>query len=91
MTEDGSKRWQPQVLDTYSMGASTYRSVFRIRIHMFLGLPDPDPLVRGMEPSPDFSIILLSSSKNSEKNFDSYYFVTSFDFLSLKNDVKVYM
>ncbi len=90
MTEDGSKRSQPQVLDT--MGASTYKSVFRIRIHrihMFSGLPDPDPLVRGMEPSPDPSIILLSSSKNSEKNFDSYYFVTSFDFLSLKKDVKV--
>ncbi len=29
--------------------------VFRIRIHMFLGLPDPDPdpLVRGMDPDPD--------------------------------------
>jgi hypothetical protein len=23
------------------------------RIHMFLGLPDPDPLVRGMDPDPD--------------------------------------
>jgi hypothetical protein len=40
------------------------RSVFRIRIHrihMFLGLldPDPDPLVRGMDqdPDPDPSII----------------------------------
>jgi hypothetical protein len=31
-------------------------SVLRIRIHriyMFLGLPDPDPLVRGMDPDPD--------------------------------------
>jgi hypothetical protein len=28
-------------------------SVFRIpRIHMFLGLPDLDPLVRGMDPDP---------------------------------------
>jgi hypothetical protein len=31
--------------------------VFRIRIrihwiHMFLGLPDPEPLVRGMDPDP---------------------------------------
>ncbi len=28
----------------------------RIRIHriyVFLGLPDPDPLVRGMDPDPD--------------------------------------
>jgi hypothetical protein len=26
----------------------------RIRIHMFLGLPDldPDPLIRGMDPDP---------------------------------------
>jgi hypothetical protein len=34
--------------------------VFRIRIHrihMFLGLPDTDPLVRGMDPDPDPSII----------------------------------
>jgi hypothetical protein len=28
--------------------------------------------------------ILLSSCKNSKKNLDSYYFVTLFDFLSLK-------
>jgi hypothetical protein len=56
---------------------------------MFLGLldPDPDPLVRGMDPdpSPDPSIIM----KNSKKNLDSYYFMTLFDFLSLKNDVNV--
>jgi hypothetical protein len=32
--------------------------VLRIRIHMFLGLPDPDPLVRGMDPDPDPSIIM---------------------------------
>jgi hypothetical protein len=51
---------------------------------MFLSLPDPDPLVRGMDPDsdpsmdPDHSIILLSLSKNSKKNLDSYCFVTSF-------------
>ncbi len=33
--------------------------------------------------------ILLSSSKNSKKNLESYYFVTPFDFLSLKNNVNV--
>jgi hypothetical protein len=33
--------------------------------------------------------ILLSSCKNSKKNLDSYYFVTLFDFLCLKNDVNV--
>ena len=32
------------------------KSVLRIRIHrihMFLGLLDPDPLVKGMDPDPD--------------------------------------
>ncbi len=48
--------------------------------HLFLGLPDPDPLVRGLDP--DRIGILLSSCKNSKKNLDSYYFVTLFDFLS---------
>jgi hypothetical protein len=30
-------------------------AVFRIRIHVFFGLPNPDsdPLVRGMDPDPD--------------------------------------
>jgi hypothetical protein len=62
---------------------------------MFFGLPDPDPLVRGMDPDPDPALdpdpdrIILSSCKNSKKNRDSYYFVTLFDFLSLKNDVNV--
>jgi hypothetical protein len=46
-----------------------YKSVLRIRIHMFLGLPDPDPLVRGMDPDPDPSIIM----QNSKKNLDTYY------------------
>ncbi len=44
----------------------------RIRIHLFY----PDPLVRGMDPDPDPSIIM----QNSKKNLDSYYFVTLFDF-----------
>jgi hypothetical protein len=62
---------------------------------MFLGIPDPnaDPLVRGMDPDPDPALdpdpLLLSSCKNSKKNLDSYYFVTLFDFFSLKNDVNV--
>ncbi len=44
------------------------------RIHVFLGLldPDPDPLVRGMDPDP--SII----SKNNKKNLDFCCFETSF-------------
>jgi hypothetical protein len=57
---------------------------------MFLGLPDPDPdpLVRGMDPDPD-PFIIVQKYKNSKKNLDSYYVVTLFDFLSLKNDVNV--
>jgi hypothetical protein len=53
---------------------------------MFLGLPDPYPLVRGLYPDP--SIILLSS-KNSKKNLDSYCFVTSFGLFIFENDVNV--
>ena len=30
-----------------------FRAVFRNWIHMILGLQDPDPLVRGMDPGPD--------------------------------------
>jgi hypothetical protein len=36
----------------------SFAAVFRIRIHrihMFWGLPDPDPLVRGMDPDPSIS------------------------------------
>jgi hypothetical protein len=47
-----------------------YVPVLRIRIHTFLALLDPDPLVRGMDPDPDPALLL-------------------FDFLSLKNDIKV--
>jgi hypothetical protein len=43
---------------------------------MFLGLLDPDPVVRGMDLAP--VRILLSSRKNSKKNLDFYCFVTSF-------------
>jgi hypothetical protein len=58
---------------------------------VFFGLPDPDPLVRGMDqdpaldPDPDPSI----SMQKNKKNLESYYFVTLFDFLSLKNNVNV--
>jgi hypothetical protein len=53
---------------------------------MFLSLPDPDPT---LDPDLALDWILLSSCKNIKKNLDSYYFVTLFDFLSLKNDVNV--
>jgi hypothetical protein len=56
---------------------------------MFLSLPDPGPLVRGMDPDPVPDPDPSSSCKNSKKNLDSYNFVTLYDFLSLKNDVNV--
>jgi hypothetical protein len=40
---------------------------------LFFSVPDPDPLVRGIDADPDPSIIMQK------------YFVTLFDFLSLKN------
>ncbi len=70
--------------DTHSTGQSFTRFLhsrvpvlrlrIRIRIRMFLGLLDPDPLVRGMDPDP--CIIM----QNSKKNLDFYCFVTSFCF-----------
>ncbi len=53
------------------------------RILRYLGLldPDPDPLVRDMDPDP--------SSKNSKKTLDSYVLGLLFDFLPLKNDVNI--
>jgi hypothetical protein len=63
-------------------------------------VPDPlDPNVLGL-PDPDYKSdvwiririrfrILLSSSKNSKKNLDSYCFVTSFGLFILENDVHV--
>jgi hypothetical protein len=47
------------------------------RIHMFSGLPDPDPLVRGVDP--DTSIV----EQNSKKNLDSYCFVTFIGLISI--------
>ncbi len=53
---------------------------------MFFGLPDPDPpLVRGMDLDPDPA---LDPDPSTIMQI-SYYFVTLFDFLSLKNNVNV--
>ena len=35
---------------------SSYRAVLGIRIRMFLGLPDLDPIVKGTDPAPDPSL-----------------------------------
>jgi hypothetical protein len=45
-----------------------------LRIFMFLGLPDPGPLIRGTDQTPDPFII---KGKYSKKNLDSHCFVTS--------------
>jgi hypothetical protein len=52
---------------------------------MFLGLVDPDHLVRGTDPDPDPSII----KQNSKKSLDSYCFFTSFLLFIFENDVNV--
>ncbi len=57
-----------------------FTAVLRIRIrlrriHKFLVLPDPEPLVR----DPDPSII----KQKSKKNIDFYCFVTFYDFFYL--------
>ncbi len=76
-----------QFLQGVKQAALRIRIRIRIRIHrihMFLGLQDPDtdPLVVWIR-------ILLSSFKNIKRNLDSYYFATLFDILSLKNDANV--
>jgi hypothetical protein len=50
----------------------------RIRIHIFLG--HPDPFVRGMDPdqTPDPDLSIIMQKYGSKKTFDSYYFVTLF-------------
>ncbi len=59
---------------------------------MFLGLPDLDPLVRGMDPDPDPEPdpdpLTLSASKISKKNLDSYCFVTSFGLFIIEKECK---
>ncbi len=60
-----------------------YQSVLRIRIPMFLGLQNPDTLVRGTDPDPSIT------KQNSKKNLDSYCFWLLYDFLSLKNHLNV--
>jgi hypothetical protein len=56
---------------------------------VFYGLPDPDPLVSDMDPDLALDPTLLLTCKNNKKNLESYYFVTLFDFLYLKNNVTV--
>ncbi len=45
---------------------------------MFFGIPDPDPLVRGMDldPAPDLDPDPSIIMQKYKKNLESYYFVT---------------
>jgi hypothetical protein len=74
------------------------RALLDLTIHVNSSVPDPDPHVFGPSGSGSTSQRYGSGSgtgpffyhaKKSKKNLDSYYFVTLFDFLSLKNDVNV--
>jgi hypothetical protein len=57
---------------------------------MFLGLPDPDPLVRGMDPeSGSESGPLYHQAKIVRKTLIPTVFWLLLDFLSLKNYVKI--
>jgi hypothetical protein len=49
---------------------------------MFLCLPDPDPLVRGIDPDPNPSVII-------RKTLIPPVFLLLLDFLSLKNYINV--
>jgi hypothetical protein len=59
----------------------------RIRIHRFLGLLDPDPLVRGMDPAPDPDLDPSIIMQKEKSRF--LLFCDSFFFLSLKNSKKM--
>ncbi len=69
-------------LQAYKGGIRNYaiKSVLRIPMRMFLGLPDPhpDPLVTNTEPAPDPSIIKWNTVLG-----------LLYDILSLKSDVNV--
>ncbi len=49
--------WICYILNTDPKWGPDRKSVLRIRIRKFLGLPDTDALVRGPDPDPDPSII----------------------------------
>jgi hypothetical protein len=66
-------RWRPVVPSPHPPAPYHQSQVAVVRIRMFLGLLDPDPLVRVMDPDPS-----VVKQKKSKKNHDSYCLVTSF-------------
>ncbi len=57
-------------------------------IHKLLVLPDPDPLVRVMDPDLDTDPSTYNQQKIIRKTF-ILLFIDFYDFLSLKNDANV--
>ncbi len=53
--------------------------------HMFLGHPDTDPLVKGMDLNPSIT------KQNNKKKLDSYCFVTSFGLFIFEKLCKCYV
>ncbi len=67
-TKNVSKSDRKKMIRSVLTNVERFGTVLGIRIHrtrMFLGLPDPDPLVRGMDPAPDPEPSLFS--KNVER------------------------
>jgi hypothetical protein len=51
-----------KILNTIPDGqkcTGTHPIITSVGIRMFVGLPDPDPFVRGMDPDPDTSLFSL--------------------------------
>jgi hypothetical protein len=68
----------PLVSEIFILIYCSLHPLFRIRIwihriHMILGLPDPDPLVRGMDPDPDPALDPDSGSGRIQKFFNWSY------------------
>ncbi len=66
-------RLRPRIRTKPSKKELRSRTIPPSRIRKILGHTDPDPLVRGSDPSPDPTIFI----KNSKKNIDSHCSVTS--------------
>jgi hypothetical protein len=78
------------IILTSSVSLFPFASVLRIRIrirriHMFLGLldPNPDPLVTDTDPDP----LIINQRKRKTLIYTVLWHL--YDFLSLKNDVNV--
>jgi hypothetical protein len=61
------------------MDYKVLKAVFRIRIriHVFFGLPDPDPLIRGMDPDPD-PFIIMQNVMDPEHCLKGFYVLRFF-------------